>query len=392
MKNFVKYLSINFGVLFIFLCFLEVIAIFSEPIIKKRFQQKYPEWELVFNPSVGYAHNKNGASLFYKNNPNIKNSISISDLYSHKIYGNQESKFSFIISTFGGSTTDPLGNKFSGFNGTWPDHLGKIFEEINPLEKLEIINYGIGGANSSGELYRLISNFITHKPNVVISLNGLNEIYFSELEEYKNPDNIYAPKMLIQTINGPLLPLKNKILYECKYFCLRSTKIWKIAGIFKKYYKNKKKFINTYNLKKDNFVLNQKTIKRLDRAADIWFKNIQYMNQIALINDSDYYVFIQPVFGYEKSRQDILDLIENVKTEKKFKKILIDYIVTDRIEKNNYLFKRLDKFCSKLNYCFNAAKAVPVLNNDGKFYTNDLGHLNSKGNLKLAEYIFSQIK
>lgn len=392
MQKILKYLSINFGVLFIFLLLLEILANIIEPKIKKGFQSKYPEWELVFNAAVGYTHNKNGDSLFYKNNPNISNSISISDLYSHKIYGNEESKSNFIISTLGGSTTDPYGNKFSGSNGTWPDHLGKLLEEIKPLEKIEVINYGIGGANSSGELYRLISNFVKHKSDVVISLNGLNEIYFSELKEYNNPDNIYAPKMLIQTTNGPVLPLKNKTLYECKYFCLRSTKVWKIARIFKKYYKKNNKFITTNNFRKNTIDLNDETIKRLDKTSDIWFKNIQYMNNISLINNSNYYVFIQPVFGYQKTREEMVKLIENLKTEEKYKKILIDYLVTDRLEKNNYLFKKLDKYCLKLNYCFNAATALPDLNIYGEFYTNDLGHLNSKGNLKLAEYILSKIK
>ena len=140
MQKILKYLSINFGVLFISLILIEILANITEPIIKKRFQSKYPEWELVFNAEVGYTHNKNGDSLIYKNNPNISNSISISDLYSYKIYGNKESKSNFIISPFGDSTTDPFGNKFSGLNGTWPDHLGKLLEEIKPLEKIEVIN------------------------------------------------------------------------------------------------------------------------------------------------------------------------------------------------------------------------------------------------------------
>ncbi len=65
------------------------------------------------------------------------------------------------------------------------------------------------------------------------------------------------------------------------------------------------------------------------------------MYNISLINYSNYYVFIQPVFGYEKTREEIVKLIENLKNEEKYKKILIDYLVTDRLEKNNYLFKNL---------------------------------------------------
>ena len=116
------------------------------------------------------------------------------------------------------------------------------------------------------------------------------------------------------------------------------------------------------------------------------------MYNISLINNSKYYVFIQPVFGYKKTREEVVRLIENLKTEEKFKKIIIEYMVTDRLEKNNYLFKKLDKFCSKLNYCFNVAEELPDLNINGEFYTNDVGHLNSNGNLKLAEYISSKIQ
>ena len=44
------------------------------------------------------------------------------------------------------------------------------------------------------------------------------------------------------------------------------------------------------------------------------------MYNISLINYSNYYVFIQPVFGYEKTREEIVKLIENLKMKKNLKK------------------------------------------------------------------------
>ena len=95
------------------------------------------------------------------------------------------------------------------------------------------------------------------------------------------------------------------------------------------------------------------------------------MNNISLINNSNYYVFIQPVFGYEKTREEMVKLIENLKTEEKYKKILIGYLITNKIEKNNYLFKKLDKYCLQLNYFFNTATSLTDLNIYEEFYTND---------------------
>ena len=93
----IKYFSINIFLLFLLLSLIEILAIISEPIFRKKYQSKYPEWELVFNAALGYAHNKNGDSLFYKNNPNLSNSIPNSDLYTHKIFGSKESKSTFVI-------------------------------------------------------------------------------------------------------------------------------------------------------------------------------------------------------------------------------------------------------------------------------------------------------
>ena len=58
------------------------------------------------------------------------------------------------VALLGGSTTDPLGNKYSG-KGTWEFHL---FNKLanSSLNSFNVYNAGNAGANSSQELLRLI--------------------------------------------------------------------------------------------------------------------------------------------------------------------------------------------------------------------------------------------
>ena len=115
----------------------------------------------------------------------------------------------------GGSTTDPLGSKFSGYEGTWPDLLAKnLSKRLN--SSVTLINSGMAGATSSQELLRLITiiNYMNEKPEKIISFNGINEYYFFIVDDYLNPENILASDMALNGLNKGQLPYKNKVFYS----------------------------------------------------------------------------------------------------------------------------------------------------------------------------------
>lgn len=96
----------------------------------------------------------------------------------YKVFGNwpylsnnhDSSPFSseLRIVVLGGSTTSAI------FDSTWPSHL---FSEINKrhAQSLTIFNGGCGSFNSHCELAKLSRDIATLKPNIVISLSGVND-------------------------------------------------------------------------------------------------------------------------------------------------------------------------------------------------------------------------
>ena len=130
-------------------------------------------WDQGFHFGVGHSHqisefkkNVNTSELSFDN-------ISVTELFQ------KDNQFSsqYKVLILGGSTTDPLGTQFSGHRGTWVHHLFDSISQNNSSRYI-IDNAGNGGSTSSNELLRLITKFHSNSYDLVISYNGINEIYF----------------------------------------------------------------------------------------------------------------------------------------------------------------------------------------------------------------------
>ena len=142
-KSNLKTLGINIAVLAALTSFVEVMA-FTALTIRDQFREtntdkiKY-DWNFEMHTGVGHAHL---LSDFTKS-PNAKNANSFNSLYTERKYGNAKKSINFLL--LGGSTTDPLGERFSGIDGTWENHMfnelkknkakySKLAEENLPID------------------------------------------------------------------------------------------------------------------------------------------------------------------------------------------------------------------------------------------------------------------
>ena len=315
-------------------------------------------WEQVFHPGVGHSHqerefikNVNTTKLVYDN-------ISTTEVF--KSQDDFTSKFRILV--LGGSTTDPLGTQFSGYRGTWVHHL---FEGIakNNLSHYIVDNAGNGGSTSSNELLRLITKLHTINYDLIISFNGINEIYFADNPYYRDNENILASSMLLEAMgkSGIIKGLDGKV-YKAN-FLLNSMQ-------------NSRTYLHLMNLKskitgrsRQPTGMSKEDKDMLVYGANIWSKNIDFMNSASLAMNAKYLAVLQPTLGLGS------DYCTTLKKEC----MLSDPTYIARI---NYLYSILREHCSTRDYCLDISSNRDLTSNDS-LYT-DPRHPNSKGNKKIA--------
>ncbi len=345
-------------------------------------------WNFIFDPAVGTVHKK----IDYLTSPNSKDSTSNNDLFTYKSYGQKLPNLSIIV--LGGSTSDALGTQFSGINGTWPDHFSKMLSKII-RRKVSIINAATGGNTSSQELIRLITLMQYYTPNYVISMNGINEYYFENIAELRDNRNTYAPRMLADALNRPhiVIPYKNKMI--CSHICLPSSILnyhMQINKLLRKYKKSRQrkevdiaKFNNNKSKIKTDNILSEEKVNQINRAANIWENNILYMNAISNARGSEYFVFLQPTWGLDMTRKNVLNLTSEKEIEGSIKLLRNNYL-----ERINLLYKIMREKCEKINYCIDLSQNDQLTKNYN-FYS-DPRHLNSAGNKKLSSEILKSFR
>lgn len=105
--------------------------------------------------------------------PNSKNGITTLEPLS--LASTPDSK-PLVIATLGGSTTDL---NFDPNN--WPYWLKEFIEEKG--HQVLIHSAGVAGYNSSKELLKMLRDILTLKPDIIISLSGINE-FFQHIEGF----------------------------------------------------------------------------------------------------------------------------------------------------------------------------------------------------------------
>lgn len=359
--------------------FLASIEIFSFLIIQLRESYKKNKedieyvrnWNFEFHPSVSNTHTLED----FKNNPNALNSSSTNNIFTQKLYGNSKrNKINILI--LGGSTSDPLGSHFSGINGTWPDQLGSYLSQYDK-NQFEIINAAVGGATSSQELLRLILLLQQKEPNIIISLNGLNEIYFMHHKLYEDFNNIYASKMTLQGLSNNKIIFGNK--WFCKNICIPNNTAKLVTRINKKLQSSLNSFLNVKRENKPK-KLTFKTLENSQRAAKIWKNNVIAMHAIAKIKNANYLVFLQPTYGLDI---DIKSFINEREKERESnlhpikRNMTIEYIL-----KINSLYSNLRTYCKQLDFCVDLSKEKSL--NSSLSLFKDARHHNREGNKQIA--------
>ena len=235
------------------------------------------EWDQVFHPGVGHSHQLNE----FKKNANTSK-LSFDNISATEIF-QKEKDFSsqFNVLILGGSTTDPLGTQFSGFRGTWVHHL---FDSIstNSFSRYVVENAGNGGSTSSNELLRLLTKLHSNEYDLVISYDGINEIYFYWDPLLRNKENVLASRMLLNGINsGVIKVLGEKTFTTESIFPLNLVKYLKRSATYKELSKIKTSFLRRMardaNLSKKElpvYRLSKEEKEMLTNSARIWEKNI----------------------------------------------------------------------------------------------------------------------
>ena len=136
------------------------------------------------------------------------------NLNSHGFRGTEfseaKSPSTYRIFMIGGSTM--FGSGATSDQTTIPGILQKMFDSDNSIQKIEVINAGLSGANSDTELELIDKKLIAFSPNLVIVYDGLNNLKadfpvrhtkdawksMCELGKYHNFDVIIT----LQPING----------------------------------------------------------------------------------------------------------------------------------------------------------------------------------------------
>ena len=316
-------------------------------------------WEQVFHPGVGHSHQESEFAQNVNTSKLVHDNISATEVFKSQ----DDSTSKFRILTLGGSTTDPLGTQFSGYRGTWVHHLFEGIAKNNPSHYI-VDNAGNGASTSSNELLRLITKLHANHYDLIISFNGINEIYFADNPYYRQKENILASSMLLRAMgdSGIIKGLGGKVYIEN----------WSLNS-----FKNSRTYLHLMNIKK-KFAGSQSQqyagMSKEDKdmlvyAANIWSKNIDFMNSVSLAMNAKYIAVLQPTLGLGG------DYCTNMNQEC----MLSNPRYIARI---NYLYSILREHCSARDYCLDISSDRDLTSNDA-LYT-DPRHPNSKGNKKIA--------
>lgn len=236
------------------------------------------------------------------------------------------------IVTLGGSTTSPY------FEHNWP----KAFKTLLDKQGIASIIYngGVNGYSTNQELLKFIRDVLPLKPDIVISLNGINDLGF------------------IHSIR------KHPMIHPYSNFVLKS--ILK-KGIISK--------------QKDDAVNNINLGPSIESTpVQQWERNLRIVNSLAVEFSIKYMSFLQPTLGIggyksnEKEGKMLQEYIDNM-NPRYLQEVENFYIgARKKTEKYSYMKDIVDIFAGKENLYYNAR------------------HPNAKGYSIIANKIFNTLK
>ncbi|MGB7401718.1 MAG: hypothetical protein WA916_04025 [Arcobacter sp.] len=293
------------------------------------------------DPTLGYAYSHED-DLPLLENEKYENGL---------IYiGNKETA-KVKIGILGGSTSD------ISLSGSWLRPMYKLLND----ENICIISGAMSGYSTSQELLKLIRDIIPSKPDIVLSLNGINDMNFTQCASPKHP-----------LIHSYQVKLGNFLVK--KYGTNSNT-----SHFFNKYSsKTTKPMGMNSNMDIGNLILG---FENSIESFESWYRNIKMAKALCKEFDIKYLSFLQPTFGVGKYEF-------NKKEETIYKEYLKE--INPLYDKSLHKFYKNARLIVKMNSDF-MIDLVDIFQDYSEFYY-DIRHPNKKGNEILAREITKIIK
>ena len=281
------------------------------------------------HPLVGHAYSVHDSS-FLLENESIENGLI-------EIKLNPNSDKTILVS--GGSTSDIY------YDGSWlRPFSGLVHDKFK-----SIFSCACAGYSTSQELLRILECINALKPDIVISLNGVNDFGLIQ-----SPQRSY-----------PYIHSFQSRLYD---------------------YIARNKDFQGKSLRRISSDLEKREVTKYpslddDCGFNSWSQNISIMNFVAMYNGAEMYSFLQPCLGYGALEPE-RDSLEEYYLSK---------LVADR---EWYLLKMRDFYDKAVHFCGESSFAVDftsVLGNSPTNLFQDCRHLNPLGNLHLAKAIYAMV-
>ena len=343
---------------------------------KKRFR-KTDEKTVYPHPFFGFNH------TYLKP---AKNKISLNEqLYSHIPNDITEKDIKILI--LGGSVAEDFSKnddnskfKINKLEINDKNIFQKVLNDKFKTNRFKVYNASIGGGKQPQQLFKLYYLYlINEKFDIVINIDGFNEVALSFSENIQIENNIIYPRnysRLISTFNSDLSCVKKSNKYTKEYSLIPIVEIYKLFQIRKCHIKSEGSPTekNSRFSKMSNFVKLDDDIY-FDYIKKLWLNSSNEIDQFSNIKNFKYIHIIQPnqyLKGSKIISNDELDFLKYEKYGKPISKYYKDIQVED-----------LDvKYKLDLRYIFK--------DNDMTLYRDYCCHLNNKGIFLMATEIVDQ--
>lgn len=284
--------------------------------------------------------------------------------YNHK--GTEKTNFNIL--TLGGSTTDGYFKqpKNEGkIYRTWPFWLS---EYCGVMKKCSVINGGIGGYSTSHILRKFLRDvtIMQKKPDLIILYTGINdypghsgplELIYPYYDKYQI-DAIIRGKY-VSRFDVKIIPSSMRVI---NYI---------FRNLFNARIDNNTYFQDEIFKKKSDYY---SSLPKADfkEKTELFAHNINLLKKFSQSLNIELIVFLEPTMGLD---HEILDNYS--KNDLKLRKEFND----DYYKMLNKHYKKIRKFCKKINYCFDISKVIRF---DGEDKFVDPRHPNGQTHKKIS--------
>lgn len=392
LRGAARLVAINLLVFGVMVLALEALAAVVLQLQQGRGQGDPLTWNLQLDPAVGHGHLPSD----YRDNSNTRGWPSPTRHASQKRYGAAAGRPRQLL-VLGGSTTDPLGTQFSGREGTWPDHLGRLLAA--PGRPVTIANAGVAGATSAQELARFLAVSRRLSPELVLSLNGINETYFYDRKVFRDPDDAQASEVLLNALRsldrGGYLVVGERRLYACGRICVGRSSI---GDLFDLLWQRQREAAERQRLRTPvdwRDLERPRQVRaalraRIVAAAELWESNVTLMAALAAQRGVPYRVFLQPSLGVGQDRAALAAELRRLGPATPAGALLRELLEQGAyLERINALYGELRQRCGRIAGCTDIS--LPPLTLTPQLQYTDPRHPSSAGNAEIARRIVARL-